>query len=98
MKITGQQPPEFHGVKGGNAKENQKNTGLPEVSSGNVEQSDKNSTFVMNKIKNRISTEPEVRKERVDELKAQIKNGEFKVDSDSLAKAMLNEALNDDSA
>ena len=98
MKITGQQPPEFHGVKGGNAKESQKNTGLPEVSSGNVEQSDKNSTFVMNKIKNRISTEPEVRTERVNELKAQIKNGEFKVDSDSLAKAMLNEALNDDSA
>ncbi len=98
MKITGQQPPEFHGVKGGNAKENQKNTGLPEVNSGNVEHSDKNSTFVMNKIKNRISTEPEVRTDRVDELKAQIKNGEYKVDSDSLAKAMLNEALNDDSA
>ena len=24
MKINGQQPPEFHGVKGGNSKENQK--------------------------------------------------------------------------
>ena len=24
MKITGQQPPEFHGVKGGTGKDNQK--------------------------------------------------------------------------
>ena len=85
-------------MKGGNAKENQKNTGLPGGNSGTVEQSDKNSTFVMNKIKNRISTEPEVRSERVAELKAQIKNGEFQVNSDSLAKTMLDEALNEDSA
>ena len=50
----------------------------------------------MNKIKNRISTEPEVRADRVAELKAKIKSGEFQVDSQRLAKAMLEDALNED--
>ena len=30
MKINGQQPPEFQGLKGGNTKENQKKTGISE--------------------------------------------------------------------
>jgi len=96
MKITGQQPPEFHGVKGGTAKENQKNTGRSEGTSETVETPDKNSTFVMNKIKHRISTEPEVRADLVAELKAKIKNGEFQIDSQRLAKAMLDDAFNED--
>ncbi|MDP6216394.1 MAG: flagellar biosynthesis anti-sigma factor FlgM [SAR324 cluster bacterium] len=96
MKITGQQPPEFHGVKGGTAKENQKTTDRSGGVGENLETPDKNSTFVMNKIKNRISTEPEVRADRVADLKAKIKGGEFKVDSQRLAKAMLDDALRED--
>ena len=96
MKITGQQPPEFHGVKGGTAKENQKTAGRSGVASETIETTDKNSTFGMNKIKNRISTEPEVRADRVADLKAKIKGGEFKVDSQRLAKAMLDDALRED--
>ena len=96
MKITGQQPPEFHGVKGVTAKENQKATGRSGSTSETVETPDKNSAFVMNKIKNRISTEPEVRADRVAELKAKIKAGEFKLDSQRLAKAMLDDALRED--
>ena len=96
MKITGQQPPEFHGVKGGTAKENQKTTDRSWGVGENLETPDKNSTFVMNKIKNRISTEPEVRADRVADLKAKIKGGEFKVDSQRLAKAMLDDALRED--
>ena len=52
MKITGQQPPEFHGVKGGTAKENQKTTNRSGGVGENLETPDKNSTFVMDKIKN----------------------------------------------
>ena len=96
MKITGQQPPEFHGVKGGTAKENQKTKDRSGGVWENVETPAKNSTFVMNKIKNRISTEPEVRVDRVADLKAKIKGGEFKVDSQRLAKAMLDDALRED--
>jgi len=96
MKIIGQQPPEFHGVKGGNAKENQKTTGRYGDTQGTAEIPDKNSTFVMNKIKDRISIEPEVRADRVAELKAKIKSGEFQVDSERLSKAMLEDALHED--
>ena len=50
----------------------------------------------MNKIKDRISTEPEVRADRVAELKDKIKNGEYQVDSQRLAKTMLEDALQED--
>jgi len=43
MKITGQQPPEFHGVKGGTAKENQKTTGRSGDTQNTAEAPDKNS-------------------------------------------------------
>ena len=96
MKIIGQQPPEFQGVKGGTSKENQKTTGRYGDTQGTAETPDKNSTFVMNKIRDRISIEPEVRADRVAELKAKIKSGEFQVDSERLAKAMLEDSLHED--
>lgn len=98
MKITGQQPPEFHGVKGGTAKENQKSTTVSGNISGTGEPPVKTSTFVMNKIKSQISNEPEVRTELVSDLKDKIKSGEYKVDSKSLAKTMLEDALQEDIA
>jgi len=73
MKITGQQSPEFHGVKGGTAKDSQKTAERSGLTSGTSEPPVKTSTFVMNKIKDRISTEPEVRADRVAELKDKIK-------------------------
>ena len=57
MKITGQQPPEFHGVKGGSAKDSQKTADRSGLTSGISDPPVKTSTFVMNKIKGRISTE-----------------------------------------
>tara|TARA_B100001250_G_C19550190_1_gene678656 strand:- start:185 stop:481 length:297 start_codon:yes stop_codon:yes gene_type:complete len=98
MKINSQQPPEFQGVKGGNAKENQKNTELLSNTLGSAEPSTKASNFVMNKIKSQISTEPEIREEQVAELKAKIKSGEFSVDSQNLAKTMIEDALKEDIA
>ena len=96
MKITGQQPPEFHGVKGGTGKDNQKagdRSGVP-LSSG--EPPVKTSTFVMEKIKNLINSEPEVRSDKVAEFKDRIKSGDYKVDSDILAKKMLEDAFQED--
>ena len=93
MKITGQQPPEFYGVKGGTGKDNQKTSDRSGSTSGTAEPPVKTSTFVMNKIKDRISAEPEVRADRVAELKDKIKSGEYQVDSQRLAKTMLEDAL-----
>ena len=96
MKITGQQPPEFHGVKGGTGKDSHKSADRSGWISGTSEPPVKTSTFVMNKIKGRISTEPEVRADRVAELKDKIKNSEYQVDAQSLAKTMLEDALQED--
>ena len=86
MKITGQQPPEFQGVKGGGGKDSQKAADSSGKLSGSSAPHVKTSTFVMNKIKSRINAEPEVRADRVAELKDKIKSGEYKVDSEKLAK------------
>ena len=96
MKITGQQPPEFHGVKGGTGKDNQKATERAGTLTGSGEPPVKTSTFVMNKIKSLINSEPEVRTERVAELKDRIKSGEYKVDSEKLAKKMLEDSFQED--
>ena len=96
MKITGQQPPEFHGLKGGTGKDNQKTTDRSGTIPGSGEPPVKTSTFVMNKIKSQINAEPEVRADRVAELKAKIKNREYKVDSESLAKKMIEDAFQED--
>ena len=96
MKITGQQPPEFHGVKGSAGKDNQKAAERAGTLTGSGEPPVKTSTFVMNKIKSLINSEPEVRTDRVAELKDKIKSGEYKVDSDKLAKKMIEDAFQED--
>ena len=96
MKITGQQPPEFHGVKGGTGKDNQKTADRSGTLSSSGEPPVKTSTFVMEKIKNLINAEPEVRSDKVAELKDKIKSGEYKVDSDKLAKKMIEDAFRED--
>jgi len=96
MKITGQQPPEFHGVKGGASKDNQKAADRSGVPPSSGEPPVKTSTFVMNKIKSRINAEPEVRADKVADLKTRIKSGDYKVDSERLAKKMLEDAFQED--
>ena len=96
MKITGQQPPDFHGVKGGAGKDNQKASDRSGTLPVSAEPPVKTSTFVMNKIKSQINAEPEVRADKVAELKDKIKSGEYKVDSERLAKKMLEDALQED--
>lgn len=95
MKVTGQQPTVLQDVKGGHRKEtvdqaHLKDGPLP------ADDSVKTSSFAMNKMKLRISAEPEVRPERVAELKAKLKSGEYQVDPQKLAGSMLLESLQED--
>ena len=50
----------------------------------------------LNRIKETIRNEPDVRAERVAEVKAKLKNGGLKVDAEKLAEKMLTAALNED--
>ena len=96
MKITGQQPPEFYGVKGGAGKGNQKAADRSGTLPGSGESPVKTSTFVMNKIKSRINAEPEIRTESVEKYKNLIKSGEYKVDPDKLATKLISDTLDED--
>lgn len=58
----------------------------------------KTSSFTLDKIKNKITAEPTVRTDRVAELKAKIKSGEYKVDTQALAGKMLIDTLREDIA
>ena len=95
MKIAGQQPPGLQDVKGGLRKESLENSGR----SGGTNQADGSfttSSFAMDKMKVRISAEPEVRADRVAEIKAQIKSGEYQIDQQKLAGTMLVDALQEE--
>ena len=96
MKVTGQKPTVLQDVKEGQRKEadqaHQKD-GLQLV-----DESVKTSSFAKDKIQLRISAEPEVRSDRVAELKSQIKSGEYEVDLQKLAGKILVESLREDTS
>ena len=56
----------------------------------------KSSTFVMNKIKEAIRSEPEIRTELVEKYKALIKSGEYKTDPAKVAAKMISDSLAED--
>ena len=63
---------------------------------GSAELPVKTSTFVMNKIKERIHSEPEVRIDLVNKFKELIKSDEYKNDSDKISSKMISESLVED--
>ena len=96
MKVTGQNPTVLQDVKGGQRKEADQVHQTDGLQS--VDESVKTSSFAMDKMKLRISAEPEVRSDRVAELKGQIKSGEYEVDSQKLAGKILVESLREDTS
>ena len=96
MKVTGHKPSVLQDVKGGHRKESDQANQKDGLKS--VDESVKTSSFTMDKIKLRISAEPEIRSDRVTELKGQIKSGEYEVDSLKLAGKILVESLREDTS
>ena len=75
-------------TKGPDGPDNQKSTIIARDDSGK--------RFVTDKIKLSMASEPEVRSDRVAELKEQIKRGEYKVDPQQMAGKMLVESIKED--
>ena len=75
-------------TKGSDGPDSQKSTIIARDDSGK--------RFVTDKIKLSIASEPEVRSDRVAELKEQIKSGDYKVDAKKMAKNLLVESLKED--
>lgn len=56
----------------------------------------KTASFTIDKLKQRIAAEPEIRMDKVANLREQLRNGEYKVDTARLADKMLMESLNEE--
>ena len=55
----------------------------------------KSSTFVMNKIKEAIRSEPEIRTELVEKYKQLIKSGEYRMEPEELASRMVEDSFSE---
>ncbi len=98
MKIAGQNPNIAKELTTGQAKGKEMSVEQQAGRAGQLkgQGSVKTSEFTLNKIKERIAAEPDVRADRVAELKAQIKGGQYKVNAQELAQKMLTDSLRED--
>ena len=53
-------------------------------------------TFSITKIKDRIEAEPDVNIDKVNEIRARLKNGEYEVDTRKLASNLIKDSLIED--
>ncbi len=98
MKVTGKQPPNISELSTGKAKG--KGGNAAPTRSGQPQEAENAANRIslntMNKIRETIRSEPDVRTERVAEVKAKLKRGELKADPDKLAGKMLTASLKED--
>lgn len=97
MKVTGSQNPTIQETTTGKTREKgQKPVQTERRESPATDGVANRTSLTMTRIKEAIRNEPEVRSERVAELKAKVAGGKYKVDPDSVAKNLLTESLRDD--
>ena len=94
MKVTNQPQPLLQDARGGLRTEGQ------EVARRDQQLRKDNfvttSSFTIDKLKQRIAAEPEIRMDKVVSLRNQLRDNEYKVDTARLADKMLTEALNEE--
>ncbi|NMA01083.1 MAG: flagellar biosynthesis anti-sigma factor FlgM [Clostridia bacterium] len=86
----------IHNIPGVMKAYNQKkvhSTHKPESIGKKDEMSISNEAQVMSKIMQRVKETPDIREERVNELKQQIKQGTYSVSADNVAEKLLKGAL-----
>ncbi len=101
MKVTGEQPPRTRELATGKSRQPEpKGVHAGERSRTGAEESaavGRNRTsLTLNRIKEAIRNTPDVRADRVAEVREQIVSGKFKVDAERLATNMLTESLRED--
>ncbi len=97
MKVTGKHQPNISELTLGKAREKgQKVAPSRSGSTKQAEQVANRASLTMNKIKETIRNEPDVRTERVAELKDRLKSGKYKVDPDQVANKLVTASLRED--
>lgn len=97
MKITGQNPPRTGELASTKTREAENKSGSaagrkPEIAGGTQTRA----SLTMNKVKDAIRNEPDVRADKVAQLRERIRDGEYEVDTDRLAGNMINSSLRED--
>ena len=97
MKVTA---PQTHGISdlsAQKAKDKGSSVTRPDSKPDHATESVSNSASrTLNRIKDTIRAEPDIRADRVAEVKAKIKSGALKVDSEGLAEKMLASSIKED--
>jgi flagellar biosynthesis anti-sigma factor FlgM len=97
MKVTGQNPARTGEIAQGKAREadGRKDKVAGRSTENPVRVSDRPS-LTTTKVKDAIRNEPDVRADRVAEVKRRIQEGSYQVDAERLAKNMINASLRED--
>jgi len=98
MKITGQKPPGLHELATGKAQEkgNRTHVGRTPAESHDSMAVTNHASQTASKIKQTLRAEPDIRPDRVEEVKEKIRTGKYRVEPERLAESMLTAALKED--
>lgn len=97
MKITGQNPPRTGELANTKARETDSKTGLAKGRKTDVPAGGHSrASLTMTKVKDAIRNAPDVRADKVAQLREKIHQGSYTVDTDELAANMINSSLRED--
>ncbi len=97
MKITGQNPPRTGELANTKTRETDGKTGLAKNRKADVPAGGQTrASLTMTKVKDAIRNEPDVRADKVAQVRERIRQGDYKVDTDELAANMINSSLHED--
>lgn len=98
MKVTGQQPPKTPDLKSGQTREAEQRTQqrTQRQSAEAPAPVGNRTSLITSKVREAIRNTPDVRADRVAEVRTRIARGQYQVDPERVAEQMLNEALRDD--
>jgi len=97
MKVTGQNPPRAGELTQGKTREaDGRRSSVTGRSTQNPVHVPDRPSLTTNKVKDAIRNEPDVRPEKVADVKRRIQEGSYTVDAERLAKNMINTSLRED--
>jgi negative regulator of flagellin synthesis FlgM len=100
MKITGQRPPGASELNAGKAREaegrNERTRARSKRGQEGPAPAETHKALTTQRLREAIRATPDVRADRVEAVREQIRSGQYRVDAERLADALLNESLRED--
>jgi len=99
MKILGQQPPKLNELSTGKTLEKSSRSDVEKAAGQNTKESrlvTNDAAQTAHRIKETLRAEPDIRPDRVEEVKEKIRTGKYQVEPERLAENMLAASLKED--